>query len=292
MKSVGFVILTWNSEKYIQNCLRAIFDIDTAAFECTVVVVDNGSIDQTVECIKTECSLHKESQHSCVVTCLDKNYGTTRSRNIGLKKLQEIKPDIEFLCILDSDTEINEKALDIMTDELSDPTVGIVGPRMHDTLGIYQVSGKNFPTFTEKLCKVMPLKSLRMYGEHQERIIPPQGTGTRPVGYVMSACWLMRKSTIDMVGYFDERIFYAPEDVEYCIRCWKAGYKVAYCYDADILHHWQRLSRKKLISKHNYEHIKGLLYVFNKYKYMFSTKRLWKSLCIYDSPLNMQTVEE
>ena len=76
-----------------------------------------------------------------------------------------------------------------------------------------------------------------------------------------------------MIGYLDENIFYAPEDVDYCIRTWQAGLRVMYCYDADILHHWQRLSRKQLISKHNWEHIKGLLYMFSKHRYVFSAKK-------------------
>lgn len=278
MRTVGFVILTWNSEKYIQNCLRSIFSIDEAAFHNTVIVVDNGSEDGTAECIRSECGGAEQSAHKCVLVQLDKNYGTTYSRNVGLKKLFEISPDTEYVCILDSDTEINEDAMEATIRALDDPSVGIAGPRMHNASGVYQVSGRDFPTFTEKMCKVMPGKRLKAYGERREKIIPAQGTGTRPVGYLMSACWMARRTVIDRLGPLDEKIFYAPEDLEYCIRCWKAGYKVVYCYDADILHHWQRLSRKKLISKHNYEHIKGLVYVFAKYRYCFSAKKLWSSI--------------
>lgn len=279
MRTVGFVILTWNSEKYIRNCLRSIFSIDATAFHNTVIVVDNGSEDETAEYIRLECRDSEQLAHKCVLIQLDKNYGTTHSRNIGLEKLCELSPDIEYVCILDSDTEISADALKMLANVLDkDTSVGIVGPRMHNASGIYQVSGKDFSTLTEKICKVMPIKRLRAYGERREKIIPAQGAGVRSVGYLMSACWMTRRSVVDKVGQFDEKIFYAPEDLEYCIRCWKAGYRVVYCYDADILHHWQRLSRKKLISKHNYEHIKGLVYVFAKYRYCFNSERLWSSI--------------
>ncbi len=279
MKKVGFVILTWNSERYIRNCLRSILSIDETVFQNTVIVIDNGSEDGTVECIRSECKGFARSAHRYEFVTLDRNYGTTRSRNIGLKKLLEVSPDTQYVCILDSDTEISADALKTLTDVLDkDTLVGIVGPRMHNATGVYQVSGRNFSTVTEKFCKVIPIKQVKEYGERREKIIPAQGTGVRSVGYLMSACWVVRRTVIDEIGPLDEKIFYAPEDLEYCIRCWKAGYKVAYCYDADILHHWQRLSRKKLISRHNYEHIKGLIHVFLKYKYCFSAGKLWRSI--------------
>ena len=279
MRAVGFVILTWNSENYIQDCLRAILSIDDAVFHGTVIVVDNGSEDGTVDRIRSECKNFGRSVHKCELVTLDKNYGTTRSRNLGLRKLLELSPDTQYVCILDSDAEISAEALKTLTDVLDkDTSVGIVGPRMHDAAGVYQVSGKNFSTVTEKFCKVMPVRRLREYGERREKIIPAQGTGIRPVGYLMSACWMARRAVIDELGPLDEKIFYAPEDLEYCIRCWKAGYRVVYCYDADVLHHWQRLSRKKLFSRHNYEHIKGLIYVFMKYRYCLSAGKLWRSI--------------
>ena len=91
----------------------------------------------------------------------------------------------------------------------------------------------------------------------------------------MSACWLMRADLVHEIGLLDEKIFYAPEDVEYCLRAWENGYRVLLDRRVKIIHELQRLSRKKLISKHNWEHIKGLLYLYNKYG-------LWHSKEKYD----------
>ena len=82
----------------------------------------------------------------------------------------------------------------------------------------------------------------------------------------MSACWIRRRDAYDQIGLLDEHIFYAPEDVEYCLRSWSLGLKVIYYKNCTVLHHWQRISRKKFFSKHNYEHIKGLKYLKRKYK--------------------------
>ena len=88
------------------------------------------------------------------------------------------------------------------------------------------------------------------------------------VDYLMGACWLLRKDIVDKVGMLDEKIFYAPEDVDYCARIWQNGYKVVFCQNANIIHEWQRISKKKIISKMNFEHIKGLAYFFKKYGYI------------------------
>lgn len=274
-ETIGFVILTWNSEKVIYECLQAILSMEKILSR--IVVVDNGSSDATVDIIEQYVAERDATDRSnlCIFR-MDKNWGTTISRNKGLKYILKQYPDTEYICILDSDTEINEESMMKMIQALHDNrTCGIIGPRMHDKNMKFQVSGRSIPTLSEKLLKVMPIRKLSDLGEKMQGMIPEAGTGCIDVGYLMSACWVMRTSVMQEIGLLDEKIFYAPEDVDYCIRCWKKGYRVMYCYDAEILHHWQRLSRKKLLSKHNYEHIKGLVYLFRKHRYLFSNKKFF-----------------
>lgn len=272
--SVGFVILTWNSEKYISECLNSLIALCGNGISSNIVVIDNGSSDDTVQRINQVFRIdRKDVEHKLFQ--LEKNSGTTVSRNIGIRYLLECQKKPNYICVLDSDTVVNELAMDHLISVLeSNPSCGIVGPRMHDANMVYQRSGRQIPTVTEKLLKVLPVKSLQAKGTAQEATIPEDGTGSVDVGYLMSACWMMRSDLFAQVGLLDEKIFYAPEDVEFCIRVWKAGMRVQYCYDADILHHWQRLSRKKLFSKHNFEHMKGLAYLFWKHKYLFHTTKI------------------
>lgn len=274
MYKLAFVILTWNSAGCIGPCLRAIGGLDGEMLRGKVYVVDNGSTDNTVDVINEVSEEQTGGAFPCQLIRLERNFGTTYSRNLAIKEILREPEDIRYVCILDSDTQVNTNAVVSLIEVLEkDRQCAIVGPRMHSSDGVYQRSGRNIPTATEKLLKVAPAGRLRRIGREMECSIAPEGKGTVPVGYLMSACWMMRRELFDRVGLLDEKIFYAPEDVEYCVRCLRQGYKILYCYDADIVHQWQRLSRKKLFSRHNYEHLKGLGYLFWKHRYLFSGKK-------------------
>ena len=86
------------------------------------------------------------------------------------------------------------------------------------------------------------------------------------VDYAISAFWLFRGDLIEKVGVLDENIFYSPEDVDYCIRIKKQGYRIVYDPSVHIVHDAQEISRKKL-NKFFFSHLKGLFYLFKKHHY-------------------------
>ena len=148
------------------------------------------------------------------------------------------------------------------------PDIGIVGPTMMNSAGATQLSGRNLPSLGIKLRKAAPLKGLQDEGAQMEVPNTPVVQDMQDVPYLLSACWLMPVSTIDTVGFLDENIFYAPEDVDYCLRVWQAGLRVVRCWNAQIIHEYQRLSHKK-----NKEHLKGLVYYFKKHHYLFDSSK-------------------
>ena len=257
---VAFIILTWNSEKVIKACVKALLGYQILNNQ--IVVVDNGSSDNTISDLK-KMQKDKKSIHTLEILKLERNVGTTISRNIGVRQVRSA----DYLCILDSDTVTEEKEVIKMISYLQDhPKVGIVGPKMCDSKGEVQLSGRNFPTLIEKIFKACPIKKLQNKGGSMETPISG-GANCFPVDYLMSACWLMPFSVWQDIGPLDEKIFYAPEDVDYCMRAWRKGWEVHYVGNAQIFHEWQRISKRKFFSKMNWEHLKGLVYYFCKYRY-------------------------
>ena len=154
---------------------------------------------------------------------------------------------------------------------------GLIGPTMISSRGVVQMSARSFPTAVEKIFKAIPIKALQTKGEEMEIQKPNDPCAeSYPVDYLMSACWLIRPEVLDKAGLLDENIFYAPEDAEYCIRVWKSGYQVAFCPAATIIHEWQRLSKKKLVSKmiHTLMHTHKYLTFLNYLQFLFEVDLL------------------
>ena len=97
-----------------------------------------------------------------------------------------------------------------------------------------------------------------------------------PVDCAISAFWMMPAHVQEEVGLLDEKIFYSPEDIDYCIRVWKAGYRIDYLPGVSMVHDAQEISRAKgfTINAFTLSHAKGLIYLFFKHKYFLSAKAL------------------
>lgn len=262
---IGFIILTWNSEKVILSCLNSIYEMEE--IDPWVVIIDNGSTDSTKRIIS-------ELKYKKLKLIQNKtNIGISKARNMGIKYFNKF--NFDYYCFLDSDTIVNSSAFFIMHEEMKRHLkYGVCGPKMKTSSGVVQKSARVFPTFFEKICKACPNKKIQKIGEKIENAYEGNEGISYPVDYIMGACMLVKPNVMKKVKKFDENIFYGPEDAEFCVRVWKNSYQVAFCPEAEIIHEWQRLSKRKLISKMNYEHIKGLIYMFYKHRYLFSTKKL------------------
>lgn len=261
---ISFVILTWNSEKYIDLCLKSVFSsLAGQDLVYEVLVVDNGSSDRSRE-ILGEYSLAKPETVKPIY--LEQNRGTTVSRNLALDKAQG-----KYICIMDSDVELNAGVFGPLLEKLnSDPSIGLVVPKLLYPSGKWQKSIDRFPTLLHKLNRFFRLRAI----EGQEGAVESKLTESREVDYAISAFWLFKRDILARVGKLDEKIFYAPEDVDYCLRIWKSGYKIEYVPGSTVVHHTQEISRGWKINKAKIEHLKGLVYLYAKHGYCFCSPKI------------------
>ncbi len=76
---------------------------------------------------------------------------------------------------------------------------------------------------------------------------------------------------LENIGFYDDKIFYGPEDIDFCLRARRAGYKTVYFPNVKLYHFYQRIT-KKLFTKITILHIKGLFHFFFKHKYLIYPK--------------------
>lgn len=259
---ISCVILTWNSEKYISKCLESLLrDLDENQFSYETFVVDNGSTDNTADIINS----YKDKFPECIFPIyLKKNMGTTFSRNLALRKAQGA-----YIVIMDSDVEVMRGTIRPLIKIFQEyQNVGIVAPKLLYPTGHVQKSVDHFPTLFNKMKRYFFLKMIEKRGEKE------QIESLTEVDYAISAMWILKKDVLNKVGFLDEAIFYAPEDVDFCLRVWEAGYKVLYDPGAAAVHHTQEISRGLRINQATINHIKGLWYYFKKHNCFFRQPRV------------------
>lgn len=262
---VSAVVLSFNSKRYIRHCVESLVStFEDCGLNGEVLVVENGSHDGSVTILESLCV---EFPQALTVFYLPENTGTTRSRNLALRSSKG-----KAVLILDSDAYMNPEALRSMLEYLgSHARVGLVAPRLTYPDGRFQLSVDAFPTVLRKLKRLWSLREL----EREE------GTSLAgAVDYAISACWLLRSDAIAATGLLDERIFYSPEDVDYCIRIWEAGWQVHYLPSVSVVHDAQEISRPKGLGINTFtiRHAKGLAYLFLKHRYALTLRGLHRRI--------------
>ncbi len=256
---ISFVILTWNSADHLSECLRSLFEnVDESRFSYEVRIVDNGSVDNTQRII---CEYEEKHPGRIVTVWLKRNIGTTRSRNMALKEVPG-----DFIIVLDSDVEVRQGTVETLIrvwDEF--PSCGIAVPRLEYSDGSLQKSTDAFPTLLTKIFRFLFLK----YREHRESLMKHDflSAEIQKVDYAISAFWVFKRESLSEVGLLDENIFYAPEDVDFCLRMWESGRQILYVPQASATHHAREISRH--INLSTLHHILGLMYFFVKHRYLF-----------------------
>ncbi|MDR1763745.1 MAG: glycosyltransferase family 2 protein [Dysgonamonadaceae bacterium] len=253
---LSVILLTWNSEKYAAPCLdsllNAIRHIDHEIF-----VIDNGSTDNTLSI------LEKYQSDKIVIIKNTQNRGVAAARNQGLKLAKG-----DYVWILDIDTVVNREAIDCLLQEMNnDSKIGVAGCKLVAESGDVQMSCRKFPTVRYKLFNIMETLGIHIKNNNGQFYTDElNGNAAFEADYVIGACQLIRKEALDEAGPLDEHIFYGPEDADFCRRLKLLQWKTVCIPTVSIIHHYQQISHKSLLSKISLSHLKGLIYFFWKWK--------------------------
>jgi GT2 family glycosyltransferase len=183
-----------------------------------LLVVDNGSIDDSVACVRRFCP-------DATIIENGANLGFSGGVNVGLRALLRDDPP-EAVVLLNQDTIVAADWLERLLDPFVDPEVAAVGCKLLYPDGTIQHAG----AYLE-----YPRQIAQHIGWHERDA--GQYDETREMQYVTGASLALRTAAIQRIGFFDEG--YNPgyyEDSDYIWRLRHAGYRVMYTGAASAIH--------------------------------------------------------
>lgn len=226
---LSVVIVTWNSDAEIGDCINSIIHNNTN-IPIEIIVVDNASQDKTRSLLK-----NFSVQTDFVKIILnDDNKGYTLANNQGIKIAKG-----EFVLLLNPDTKITEGALERMIEFLLvTSNAGAIAPQLLNEDYTIQKSCRTFPTYWDMFCelfllsKIFPMSNIfarwkMNYFNHNE---------LAEVQQPMAAALMIKKNVMDKVNGFDERYKMFFNDVDLCKSIVDAGYKIYFYPDSKVFH--------------------------------------------------------
>lgn len=211
---VAVIILSWNGERFLRSCLEAVLAQNYPALE--VLVVDNGSTDQSAAIVQTFAPRVRLIQTS-------ENLGFAGGNNVGLRNTQA-----EIVILLNQDTVVQPGWLAAMVETLADSTIGIVGGK-----ALYP----DEKTIQHAGARVKPGNALTEHIGVGE-LDAGQYDQLTDMDYVTGAAFAIHRRVLERLGELDADYYPAfYEEVDYCYRTRRAGFRVVYQPRAVFLHH-------------------------------------------------------
>lgn len=213
LRKTALVILAWNRWDLTRRCLETLRATDLG--EAEVLVVDNGSEDETPERLAELCWVR--------TVRLPRNAGFVRGNNAGIAAAAPgsdvvlINNDIEF-------TQF-DWLVRLRRCAYSAADVGVAGCRMVLPDGRLLHAGTYMMADTLRGQQIGSLET--DVGQY---------TRTREVEGVVFACAYLRREVIDAIGGLALDFESYFEDSDYCLRARQAGFKTLLCGEVTLIH--------------------------------------------------------
>lgn len=230
MKKVALVIVNWNGIDDTRRCLASIRNMRHDLIELEIIVVDNGSTDESVARIAKEFPEVR-------LLLLDTNLGFTGGNNAGIK--YAMLNNADYVWLLNNDTIVDQHALSILA-AFEDPKVGIAGSKIFFAAG-HEYHKKRYSASQQG--KVFWYAGGlvdwdNMYASHRgvDEVDNGQYEAAEPTVFVTGCSMMIRRSVIEKIGVLDDRYYLYLEDLDYCLRARNAGFSLIY-YPRSIVWH-------------------------------------------------------
>ncbi|KKQ90153.1 MAG: Glycosyl transferase family 2 [Candidatus Curtissbacteria bacterium GW2011_GWC2_38_9] len=238
---LSIIIVSYNTKELLVDCLKSI----QKAFQfisAEVFVVDNNSSDRTVSLIKKKFPKIK-------LIANKQNLGFSKANNQAIREAQG-----KYILILNPDTRLMSDTIIKMIDFMQDnPQVAVSTCKVELPNGqLDRDCRRHFPTPWRAFCHFAGLSKIfatsQILDQYYYGYLPDDHQ--HEIDSCAGAFMMVRKSAIAEVGLFDEDFFFYGEDLDWCYRFKKAGFKIVYTPITKIIHYKGAASGMKSTSAH------------------------------------------
>lgn len=226
---VSIIVPTRDALALTRKCVDSILAKTTySRFE--ILVVDNQSVDP--EALNYLAQI--DGKNGIRVLRYDRPFNYSAINNFAMRHARG-----EVLCLLNNDTEvISPDWLEEMVGHLLQPKVGVVGAKLYFPDGRVQHAGD---TVGPGGCA----NHLHAFIEREDPGYCNRAMLAQELSAVTAACMVVWKSVYEKLRGLDEKnLPVAFNDVDFCLRVRKAGYRVVWTPHAELYHH-ESVSRGK-----------------------------------------------
>jgi GT2 family glycosyltransferase len=222
------IVSSTGARDLLRACLASLRTNPPATGEMVVHVVDNASTDGTLEMVRDEFP-------EVVLHALDWNSGFCVANNIVLRDSRA-----PFVLVLNPDTEVYEGALDHMLRVMRErPDIGMSSCRLAQLDGTLDHAAKrSFPTPLGALAHFVGLgrreRAPRWLAQYRAPELGEYDAGE--VDAVNGAFMLVRRAALEDVGLLDEGYWLYMDDLDWCFRFKRKGWKVWYDGAVTVMH--------------------------------------------------------
>ena len=224
--SYSFVIVSWNAREHLLACLESLLS-DPVGREGEIIVVDNASSDGSPQAVarcfpQVKLILNKQ------------NLGFAAATNQGLEESSG-----KYVFLINSDVIVLPGCLEALIGCFeAERRAGLLGPRLLNPDRSLQPSCMIFPSLRSVLCRTFALDKLFPKTLWSASLFLPLSLHdrTREVDGLSGAFWAVRREALREVGLLDEGFFMYGEDIDWCRRFHRCGWRVIYCAEAEAIH--------------------------------------------------------
>ncbi len=223
---VSVIIVSYNTREILLNALEALFE-NSKGVDMEVFVVDNNSADDSAAMVQHDFP-------SIRLIANNRNLGFAAANNQAFALASG-----RYIILLNPDAYIRPASIENCLAFMErTPKCGLAGGKIISPEGQLEPSARRFPS---ALSKLLTLSGLSGKFPHSPLLNRHEFGGFAhdhplEVDWVPGTFTIIRKEMIDAIGAFDERFYIYYEETDLCLRAKKAGWKVYFIHDAEVMH--------------------------------------------------------